>query len=290
MGVKLVLAAIAAALAGAPPGHAVVAGGSAGSPCGWGTERSGTYSHVVAVVLENKSYGEVIGSRNAPYVNSLASRCGLATDYHAVTHPSLPNYLALVSGRTAGLDGLDCSPGPACESTARTIFGQLAGDWSTFAESMPSACDRHDAGAYLVRHNPAVYFPRLAGCRTRDLPYGRFQLSRRFTLVVPNACNDMHDCSVATGDRWLAGFVPRITGSRAFAAGRTALFVMWDEDDGSAGNRVPMIVVSPYTAPGTRSSTRFTHYSALRTWERMLSLPCLANACSAPGMRAAFGL
>ena len=286
---KLVLAAVALALAGAPSGHALVGPSAGASPCGWGSPPP-AYNHVVVVVLENKAYGEVIGSTSAPYLNSLARACGLATNYHAVTHPSLPNYLALVSGRTAGLDGLDCSPGPYCRSTSPTLFGQLAGSWWTFAESMPSACARTNAGEYLVRHNPAAYFPRLTSCTRNDQPYTRFQLTRRFVLVVPNACDDMHDCSVATGDRWLARFVPRITGSAAYAAGRTALFVVWDEDDGSAGNRVPFIVVSPSTTPETRSSTHFTHYSALRTWERMLGVRCLGNACTAPGMRSVFGL
>src|SRR5205085_1061156 len=135
-----------------------------------------------------------------------------------------------------------------------------------------------------------AYFPRLSSCAANDRPFSSFRLSRKLVFVVPNACHDMHDCSVSAGDRWLAAFVPRLTRSAAYAAGRTALFLTWDEDDGSAGNHVPMLVVSPRTAPGTKSAARFTHYSALRTWERMLGLRCLAHACTAAGMRTAFGL
>jgi phospholipase C len=144
-----------------------------------------------------------------------------------------------------------------------------------------------------VRHNPPVYYTNLAaGCRRRDVPLTATpDLSARFTFVTPNLCNDMHDCSVATGDRWLAGFVPHVLSSSDYVSGRTALFITWDEDDGSSTNRIPTLVVAAHTKPGTRSAQRFTHYSMLRTTEELLGVPTnLGAAARASGMRAAFGL
>jgi phosphatidylinositol-3-phosphatase len=109
--------------------------------------------------------------------------------------------------------------------------------------------------------------------------------------VTPNLCNDMHDCSVQTGDAWLQSWVPKITASPSYRAGNTVVFITWDEDDGHSGNHVATVVVSPYTTPGTRSATAFTHYSLLRTAEQLLGITTfLGNAASATGMRSAFGL
>jgi hypothetical protein len=101
----------------------------------------------------------------------------------------------------------------------------------------------------------------------------------------------MHDCSTQTGDRWLKNWVARITQSTSYRAGKTVLFITWDEDDGSNGNHVALIVVSPYTTPGTRSETAFNHYSLLRTTEDLLGIRNhLGLAARAPSMRSAFDL
>lgn len=112
-----------------------------------------------------------------------------------------------------------------------------------------------------------------------------------FSFVTPNLCDDMHDCSIQTGDRWLKTWVPTITASPSYRAGNTVLFITWDEDDGSSGNHVATIVASPYTTPGTKSGTPFTHYSLLRTAEELLAIRShLGRAASAASMRSAFGL
>ena len=108
--------------------------------------------------------------------------------------------------------------------------------------------------------------------------------------MTPNLCNDTHDCSVNTGDTWLQNFIPQITASADYKAGKTVIFLTWDEDDGSSGNHVPTIVLSPYTTPGTQSGTAFNHYSLLRTTEQLLGQPLLGNATSATSMTQAFGL
>jgi hypothetical protein len=113
-------------------------------------------------------------------------------------------------------------------------------------------------------------------------------ISARFTFVTPNLCSDMHDCSVSTGDSWLAGFLPQLLASSQYRAGKTAVFVTFDE--GSGDNHIVTIVVAPAVHTGARSGTAYTHYSLLRTTEEMLGLGLLGNARSATSMRAGFGL
>lgn len=201
---------------------------------------------VVVIVMENHSYGQLIGrngsvvARQAPYLNGeLKKRCGLATNNHGITHPSLPNYIAMVAGTQGGITD-DCS---SCTTRASSLFGQLrrnGASWRTYAEGMPAPCSHTTAGRYAKRHNPATYFPSIAAaCRRFDLPLGgssgvfaqelRRDRLHAFTLVVPDICHDMHDCPVSTGDAWLRRWVPRITATRSYAEGRTVVFVTWDE-------------------------------------------------------------
>jgi phospholipase C len=273
-------------------------GGRAGSPAAAGHPCTGAgaparWAHVITIVMENKGFSQLAG--HSPFLNALARRCGLATGYHAVTHPSLPNYLALVSGSTQGLDGSDCSPGAGCRSGAASIFSQTT--WRAYAESMPGTCVQRNAGDYAPRHNPAVYFTSVAAaCRSRDVPIARLIPDLRsgrlpaYAFITPNLCSDEHDCGVSTGDGWLSRWVPRIVASAAYRSGRTALFITYDEDDHHEGNRVYTVVVAPSVSPGTTSAAAFTHYSLLRTQEEMLGLPPLGAAASAASMRRAFHL
>ena len=240
--------------------------------------------------MENKAYSQVIGSSAAPYINSLAQKCGLATNYTAVSHPSLPNYIAMTSGSTQGIT--DDNPPAAHPLTAPSIFSQLGSNWRSLDESMTTNCQPVDGGTYAVRHNPATYYTSIAPqCLTQDVPLGSTpDLSAAFTFITPNLCNDMHDCSVSTGDTWLSNEMPKIFSSPQYQSGDTAVFLTWDEDDTSAGNHVPTLVMSPSTLPGTTSATGFTHYSMLRSTEEMLGLPLLSNAATAASMRSAFGL
>jgi hypothetical protein len=217
-----------------------------------------------------------------------------------VTHPSLPNYLAATSGGTWGV--VDDGPPSVHPLAVESIFGE-APSAASYEESMPSNCALESSGTYAVKHNPEAYYVRVRGaCGSDNRPLGAVRSSPflralnngtlpAFTFVTPNLCNDMHDCPAETGDRWLASWLPRITASRTYRAGRTVLFITWDENDGSSGNRVATIVVSPSTTPGTRSGLPFTHYSLLRTTEELLGLPRrLGLASRAPSMRSAFNL
>jgi hypothetical protein len=262
---------------------------NASAPCAI-TSVVPTWQHVIWIIMENKSASQIIGSSSAPYVNSLAARCGLATDYSAVAHPSLPNYLAMVSGSTQGVT--DDKPPSSHQLKGPSIFSQLGMAWRSLEESMPSKCALASAGTYAVKHNPVAYFTTIrSACGAQDIPLSSMpDISARFTLVTPNLCNDMHDCSVQTGDKWLAAFIPKILNSSTYSTGNTAVLVTWDENDGSSSNQVATVVISPTVAKGTRSSTAFTHYSMLRTTEEMLNLPLLGDAASATSMRSAFRL
>ena len=283
---------------------------SATTPCGTSaTPPTSGYTHVIWVLMENNSYGSIIGSPSAPYINALAQECGLATNYHNISHPSLPNYVGMTSGLS--LSALkpfktDCSPSKKCSTSAPSIFGQ-GESWKSYEEDMPSNCDPGNAGEYAVRHNPPPYFRTLAGCSTLDVPYTQLATDLSsgtlpaFSFVTPNLIDDMHDGTVADGDTWLANNLPTIFNSPEYQSGSTAVFLTWDEGEGGKSNdcatnttdigcHVATVVVSPSTVPGTMSSVLFNHYSMLRTSEDLLSLPELGLAASNQSMATAFNL
>jgi hypothetical protein len=261
------------------------------SPCGTAATPPSAYDHVVWVVMENHSYAEVIGNAAAPYETHLAAQCGSAARMFAEAHPSLPNYIAMTSGATHGITD-DNAPSSHRLSVA-SIFSLTAGGWRSLEESMPGTCLHTNSGRYAVRHNPAAYYTNIrTGCASLDVALGaRPHLSARFTFVTPNLCNDTHDCSVQTGDSWLHGFLAKVFASSEYQAGRTAVFVTWDEDDSSMSNQIPTLVAAPSVPAGTAPVTRFNHYGLLRTTEELLGLtPLLGNAATATSMRSAFNL
>jgi len=288
------------------------AGAATSGPCGTMSLSSTHYDHVIWVWMENHSYSSIIGSSSAPYENTLATQCGLATNYHNTTHPSLPNYLAATSGlaqaRLPVLSFLDCNVSVVCGTSAASIFGQ-GETWKAYQESMPSNCDRSNSGQYAVRHNPPPYYTSLSGCASRDVPYPGLAADLAgnalpaFSFITPNLTDDMHDGTIAQGDAWLAGHLPAILNSGQYRAGTTAVFITWDEGSGGypiedcdnttvtdPSCRVATIVISPSTPAGTKSGTFFSHYSLLATTEELLGLPKLGQASSAATMTAAFHL
>jgi phospholipase C len=253
--------------------------------------------HIVVIMDENKPAQSVIGSVAAPYLTGLARKYAQASHYSAITHPSLPNYLAVTSGTTAGITS-DCNPpGGRCLDTGANLAEELdaAGrSWKMYAESMPAPCSTTNTGLYAVKHNPFLYFPSVtrsaAYCRAHDVPYDQLAVDLAsahtlpdFSFISPNLCDDMHDCSVAAGDRWLSANVPRILASPAFSTQRSLLVITFDEGD-AADNVVPCVFAGPAARRGTTVSTPFTHYSLLRTIEKAWGLPAMTanDANSAP--------
>ena len=314
----LCLAAVVLAACGPTTGIATGSPATAiGSPAAAGAGLCGrvaappTYRHVVWIWMENHSYGDIIGNKaQAPYLNALASECGLATNYHNISHPSLPNYLAATSGRDRDglpvLSWLDCSPSAVCDTSAASIFGQ-GETWKAYQESMPSNCARSNSGEYAVRHDPPPYYEKLSGCASHDVPYAKLvtdlaaNAMPAFSFITPNLIHDMHDGTIAQGDAWLASHLPAILTSAAYRAGNTAIFITWDEGSGGhpAENcaetsdtscHIATIVVSPSTRAGSISGILFNHYSLLGTTEQLLGLPRLGQASSYPTMTAAFHL
>jgi phosphatidylinositol-3-phosphatase len=288
------------------------AASAAAQPCGTAAAPP-AYQHVIWIWMENHSLGDIIGNTSqAPYLNALADSCGLATDYHVTTHPSLPNYLSATSGLPQPdlpiLSYLDCNVSFVCDTSAHSIYGQ-GETWKSYQESMPSNCDRSNSGEYAIRHNPPPYFTKLSGCGSRDVPYTQLATDLAnnalpaFSFVTPNLIDDMHDGTIAQGDAWLASNLPTILHSKEYQSGSTAVFITWDEgsggysiedcdDSASTDNscHVPTIVISPTTPAGATSGTFFDHYSLLATTEQLLGLPKLASAASAATMTAAFHL
>jgi len=259
----------------------------ASSPCGH--KGTTSYRHVAWIVLENQGYS-VIGSLLAPYLNTLASACSLATQDYAVSHPSLPNYIALTSGSTQGI--VDDAEPSQHVLTSPSIFSQLGTNWSALMESMPSRCDHVTSGEYAARHNPAVYYQSLgSSCQQNDVPLTLpLNLSKKFTFIVPNVCDDMHSCSVATSDQWLHRTVPTIIASPQYQSGSLVLFITFDENDLQSSNQIPTLVIAPSVPRGLRVGKRFTHYSLLGTTESLLHLSLLGSARSASLMLKPFHL
>ena len=235
-------------------------------------------SHVFVIVMENRSYGQVIGNS---YTSQLAAQYGVATDYHGVSHPSLPNYLALTSGSTWGIadDGFHALP-------AGGLGAQLdsAGiEWRAYMEGMTNGCYRSPY-PYALKHNPFAYYG--SACPSQVVPYSQFATDMsgtvpNFVWITPDLCHDGHDCSNSVADSWLSQTVPTILASNAWQD-NGVLMITWDEGEDSA-NSVLTLVIRP--DPLVHNSPRpYDHYSMLATIEDQLLLPRLGLAAQATPM------
>jgi phosphatidylinositol-3-phosphatase len=306
-------------------GRARVAGTS--GLCGL-TTTAPKIKHVVVIFMENYSYESIMDSTSTPYIHSLASSCGLATNYHNITHPSLPEYIAATTG--ASLTQLtpflpDCTPSATCEWTQNDIFDQLnvqGRAWKGYAESMPGNCSKSNSGLYAPRHNPAVYDTDLTNCAQRDVPLGKTsdspllknfsseKTAPAFAWITPNLCDDMHGISgcpsnlLKTGDTWLSQWIPKLTSTAVYKKHDTVIFLTWDEGEGGSyatgencathttdqSCHVVMIVIGPSVKKGKKVGTLFNHYSLLKSAETLLGLPKLGQAASAASMIKPFNL
>jgi acid phosphatase len=248
-------------------------------------------SHLLLVVLENRELGEVLASDGAPYIRSLARRGALASDYHAIAHPSLPNYISLIAGSPLGIAS-DCT---SCRARGDTLVDQLEGahlSWRAYMEGMPRPCYAGASeGGYVKKHDPFMYFPSIASKAARcrnvvplsqlagDLRDGRLPT---FAWITPNLCDDGHDCPLASVDRFLARLVPYLLAS---LGPHGLLALVWDEGTGHSGccgqargGRVPLILDGPSIRPGYRLSAPVSHYSLLALIEDSLGVGRLRGA------------
>lgn len=291
-------------------GGAGSTGGAGGNTAGAGgatTAPYPTFTTVFTIVLENHDYNEIVGSKYAPYMNSLIQEHGLAVHYYdSGVHPSLPNYLYLISGapQYPGVVNVDPTFAPYFPSNADNLAHQMeqAGiPWRAYQEHMGTPCKLTPGGLYVPRHNPFVYFSNIVSgpdglCEKRDVDYTEFAAdlatgAYRFMWITPDLVSDGHDPSWApvaalkNSDNWMAQEVPKILASEAYQSGGV-LFITWDEAEGRNGNdlhQVPMIVVSPkLKTKGLRVTRQLTHASYLATLEDLFALPRLGDAASAP--------
>jgi hypothetical protein len=257
----------------------------------------------MVIVEENRSESSVIGSSDAPYVNSLASRYGFASASYGQSHPSLPNYLELLSGSTWGVgdDGTGYSfPGP-------TLVDQLAErgiSWRAYMESMPAPCyGGASSGNYAKKHNPFMYFRSItdsaAQCRN-VVPFDAFAAEVQgpsppdFIWVTPNLCDDGHDCSTSTVDTWLAAHLQPVLSSSWFAH-EGVVIITWDEGSdgsgccgGASGGHIATIVITAGSPSHSTSAAAVDHAGTLRTVEELYALPPLGDAgCGCSGSLAA---
>jgi phosphatidylinositol-3-phosphatase len=237
--------------------------------------------HVFIIVMENHSFAEAIA---APYTASLAATNGVAENYYAITHPSLPNYLAITSGQTWGVrdDSYHVLPAGADLGSQLTRAGV---SWRAYMEGMTSQGCIDSPVPYDPGHNPFAFYG--GKCPPNVVPLTALSgdlatNTPRFVWITPDMCHDTHNCAVEVGDDWLRQQVGQITASKAWTDSGV-LFITWDEDDGSADNRVLTLVLT--TGKGHRSSQqRYTHYSLLATLEDLLGVGRLANAARANPM------
>jgi hypothetical protein len=243
-----------------------------------------SFDHVVVIVFENKESTRVLGNRAAPTFNAYGRRYARLTRYYGVTHPSLPNYLALVSGSTQGIttNCTDCvidatSLADTIEASGRT--------WKTYAEGLPAPGFLGPfKGRYAKKHNPFAYFRGIAedpARRARIMPLSQLGRDVRagalpsFSLVVPDLCHSMHDCSVAVGDTWLRSQIGKF-----LKLTNTVVFVVFDE--GSTTVRGGGHTAALALGKAVRSGSRFTavtgHYGILRTIEQAWGLPLLGHS------------
>jgi phosphatidylinositol-3-phosphatase len=277
MGFLLVLVAACSSGTGDPAG----AGGTVGDGTARATGPLPRPDHVVVAIFENKSEQSVLGSPQAAYLTQLAGTGARFTDAHGVRHPSQPNYLALFSGSTQDVTNDQCP----LTFSGGNLAAQLAAAGHTFvgySEGLPqpgfTGCK---VGGYARKHNPWVDFPALPASVNQPLSampsdYGRLPT---VAFVVPDLCNDMHDCPVATGDAWARQVLDPY--ARWARTHNSLLIVTFDESEGgSAVNHIATFVVGAGVTT-TSVAQRIDHYSVLRTLEDMYGLPPLGEAANA---------
>lgn len=241
------------------------------------TAKPPRFDHVLLVVFENKKAGSIIGNPDAPYVNALADGGASFTSSFAITHPSQPNYVALFSGSTRGLVDDSCPHTFKADNEAAELI-KAGHTFTGYSENLPAAGSKVCvSGTYARKHAPWTNFPNVPDAAQQ--PFTSFPRDYAtlpdVSWVIPNLCDDMHDCSIATGDSWLKA---QLGGYASWASDHNSLLIItFDEDDSSGENRIATIFYGAHVKTGTYAE-RITHYSVLRTIEDMYGVPHLGQA------------
>ena len=285
-----------------PTSPATQSSRSTPSATGDASTSGATVSKVMVIVEENRSVADV--EAHMPYFVSQSRQYGTATDYHANQHPSLANYLVMAGGSIFGIaDDEDPAAHPLTGPSVFTQMLESGRTAKTYAEAMPDTCALENSGSYAVRHNPWTYFADPAGraaCREFDRPLGTTadgelhddvaagQLPN-LSFVIPDICNDGHDCPAGTADDWLRTWLPIVEQGRDFQSGQLAVVVTWDEDDGTDGNRIPLAVLHR-SLQGASVSTALDHHALSASLSWLAGAPALRDAQGTPDLLGAFQL
>jgi acid phosphatase len=247
-------------------------------------------THVFLLVEENHGYSSVIGSSSMPYLNSLASKYGLATQYYANTHPSIGNYFMLSAGAIITTNDSLCST-ITNDNVVRHLL--TAGKtWKSYAESLPSVgytgCG---SGAYVKRHNPTAYFSDVANSTEKNnlVPFTQFSKDRingtlpNFSFIVPNLNDDAHDGTLTQADNWLkTNIAPLLSSSMFKVGGNGILIIVFDEsvtsDTAHGGGHVAAVVIGPKVKPGSKTATLYQHQNTLKTLMEALGVKTYPGA------------
>jgi len=267
------------------------------------------FTTVFTIILENNNYADIIGNMaGAPYINSIASKYGLATMYYdSGSHPSLPNYLYMASGDTQYPGGVDCDPTQLCDFVTQfpvdkdNLGNQLQTHgvaWRSYQESMVTPCKLSASGNYAPKHDPFLYFTDIQKgannlCAQTNVDYGSFAAdlaagTYRYMWITPNLLDDGHNPTndpaqgLKQADTWLSTELPKILASPTYQAGGV-VFITWDEAEDGTGH-IPMIVISPRGKPSYQATAKYDHASFLATVEDIFGFPRLGKAATAQTM------
>src|SRR4051812_42817109 len=227
-----------------------------------------TYDHVVLVVMENHARSQLTAS-NAPFLTGVGSE---DTGYQAVTHPSLPNYMALTSGATQGCTSDTC---PVNSLNVPNVFAQLGTDARSLAESMPATCYRRDARPYVAHHNPEVYYSN-APCDTQVVPLAATpDISARLTFVVPNVVHDMHSTDITSADTWASQFEAQLEAQPQWTDPTQRTAIVWTFDEGVNTNQTILLAVKSNQGTSADINVRASHPDLLNTILTVLGQPLI---------------
>ena len=257
------------------------------------------FDHIVLIVFENKGYDAVIGNPLMPTLNQLAQEYTLLTNYYAIRHPSLPNYLALIGGDTFGVthDCIDCF---VAALSLPELIAASGRTWRTYQEAMPEPCFLGNQGDYFQKHNPFVYFDSIrkdqSGCERNVVPLTALETDiaagslPNFIFITPNVCNDSHDCPLDVADAWLKDILETLTPALDVTGGNFLIVITFDEAQKPSipgrlfergGGRVSTILYSPLVKTRFQDPTRYNHYSLLKTISAAWGLQYLGHAADA---------
>ena len=254
------------------------------------------FQHIVIIMFENKEFGSVIGNSLMPSYNRLAREYTLLTQYYAVTHPSLPNYIALMGGDTFGIE-FNCND---CFINAPSLPDHIEASgrtWKTYQEDMPEPCFLGDTHLYVQKHNPFIYFDPIrldpVRCERSIVPLTALQTDidagalPNFLFIKPNLCNDSHDCTLDISDAWLTNLLGYLVPALDATGDSYFIAMLFEEGQGNhsccglpleAGGRVPVVLYSPLVENAFEDATPYTHYSLLKTISAAWGLPYVGHA------------